>query len=119
MDVKRGNYKTLSILVKDSDGDAVTDLATADEIYFMVKSNKTDADVDAVISVVSAAMTLNSPSTGYITIPLTSAQTTIDPGSYFAALQIDYGATGDMEINLSENGIETSAFIVTQDIVRG
>lgn len=119
MEVKRGNYKTFSILVKDSDGDAVTDLATAIEILFQVKKNKTDLDADAIISVALADMTVDSPSTGYISIPLLTADTLVDVGTYFAGLQINYSASAKIEIALYEDGRETGAFTVLQDTVRG
>ena len=119
MNVKRGNYKRFAIAVKDSAGDVVTDLATADGIVFFVKTNKTDLDADAVITKAKADMDATQLAAGTIDLTLSSTDTDIAPGSYYVGIQIDYGATGNIEIDLLEDGRGATSFTVTQDIVRG
>ena len=119
MHVIKGNYKSFCILLKNSDNEVVTDLSSAVDILFLVKNKKTDADEDAVISKSKDDMSLNDPSTGYIKVSVTSADTSIDPGSYYVGLQVNYSSTEKIEIGLFEDGRETGTFAIIQDVVRG
>lgn len=104
---KRGN--TIPLIfgpVKDQDGVTVPDLATATHLYFMVKEDEDDADLAALISRDETTMTVDSPSTGWITMTaLTPAETIliIDAAKNYIALEIYYSATESYEIDLTEN----------------
>jgi len=119
MKVKRGNEKRFTITIKDTAGDVLTDLADADSILLLVKSNKTDADVDAVISKSDTDMDADQLLLGIVDFTLSSSDTDIAPDSYFVGLQINYSSTRMIEIDLYEDGKGTTNFTVTQDIVRG
>jgi len=119
MKVKRGNYKRFAITIKDSAGSLLTDLASADSILLLVKNSKTDADVDAVITKSKTDMDSGQLALSIVDFTLSSSDTDIAPGNYFVGLQINYTSTSKIEIDLYEGGKGTTAFTVTQDIVRG
>jgi phage-related baseplate assembly protein len=119
MKVKRGNYKRFAITIKDTAGDVLTDLLTADSILFLVKGSKTADDADAVITITDTDMDADQLALGIADFTLSSSDTDIAPGSYFAGLQINYSTTEKIEIDLYEGGKGTTSFTVTQDIVRG
>ena len=47
--VKQGNTAIQDVLIKDRDGNPVTNLDTAEAIKFQVKKNKTDSSASALI----------------------------------------------------------------------
>lgn len=100
--------KTLKLKVgpiKNRDGTVVTNLAAATNIYFMVKEDEDDADVDAIISLTQDNMTVNSPELGWITFndipPSDTANIII--GKNFMGLAIKWSDTDILEINLTED----------------
>ena len=119
MKVKRGNSKRFAITIKDTAGDPLTDLASAEAISLLVKNKRTDADVDAVITVAKTDMDATQLTLSIVDFTLSSSDTDIAPDSYFVGLQINYTSTNKIEIDLYKCGKGTTAFTVTQDIVRG
>jgi len=120
MRVKKENAITIKVLVKDSEGTIISDLATATFVKFMVKETKTTPNAEAIITKsIGDGLTIDDPSTGYIKVVLTSVDTNISIGYYVMAIQIEYSPTNIQEINLSEEGSTTDAFEIYQDIIRG
>jgi hypothetical protein len=113
--VKKGNTTTLEIAVKDANGALRTDLATATEILFMIKSNKTDIDADAIISksLGAAEITVDLPETGYLTLSLSATDTNIAVGTYYAGCEVQW-PTETCELDL-----DNEELVITQDIIRG
>lgn len=117
MIVKKGNTIKLIFAIKDSNGDPVTNLATAVKVKFMVKVNKTDLDSAAVISKsLVDGITVDDPATGDISVILTNSDTDISVGCYFFALQIEY-ASAIYELDSKEDDQITSKFQIIQDII--
>jgi len=121
MKIKIGNSIDILFLIKDSSGVAVNNLATATAIKFMIKSNQTDADLAAKISkTLGSGITINTPNTGNVKVSLTSANTTLPAGKYFAALQIEWtGIVQEVDIKETTDelvNINTIDFV--QDIIR-
>ncbi len=114
MNIKKGNSVTLTIPITDTDGVAITDLASTTDIYFQVKINKSDVDNLAVINKTKADMTINDPITGTLKIILTSTDTDIPVGNYYFALELEYSASNKNEIDF-----DSDIFIVEQDTIRG
>jgi len=106
MQLKRGNSVTISVLVKDSNGVIVSDLASATEVIFVMKINKTDTDENAVVmKTLATGITVDDPSTGYVKIPLTSTDMNIVAKNYFLAVQIIYFTNNKIEINIRDSEI--------------
>lgn len=119
MDIKKGNSVTLRVAAQDIDGNIITNLSTATVVKYMVKKNKTDADIDAEISKnLGSGITVDTPVTGTIEIILTSDDTDIDIGNYYQALQIEYSSTDKQEINIKEGNCTINSLTIIQDIVR-
>ena len=120
MDLKRGNYATLQITVRDSSGALVTNLATATEVYFMIKENWDDTNASALVSKsLSDGVSVDTPSTGIVTVLIETPDTaSIDPGTYYMALQIEYSADNQQEPNLVENSTVINKITLTEDIIR-
>lgn len=77
-DISRG---TTRFIILNIQLDGVSEDLTADTINFLVKTNKTDANSDAVINVDADVIT--SGSTGTAIISLSVADTDIPFGNYF------------------------------------
>ena len=115
MNIKKGNSATLTVAVRDGNKELIDNLSSATAILFMVKTSKTDPDIDAIISKsVGAGVTVDDPSTGYVKIELLPTDTDQTINSYYMALQIEWGAASHYEIDLSDE-----TFVITQDIIRG
>lgn len=116
------NAKTYNITVKDDDGVVVTDLATATDIIFVMKTKKTDADLDSkLIKVLTdPELTINDPETGDIKIVCTSDDLDI-LGSVFVACQINYPLDRNIEVKLSDKNTdeEVKQIEFVQDVIRG
>ncbi len=120
MQIKRGNAYSIPIPVKDSDGAAITNLASCTDIIFTLKKKQTDTDDDAALKKLKADMVVDTPATGTLTINLTSVDTLINKGKYFMGLQLNYSDTNKLEINLADtNGNKLNTITVLQDTVRG
>ena len=113
MNLLRGNTVTLKVGIKDQTRTLLTNLATCTEIRFMVKADKTDLDGAALISkLIADGITVDSPSTGYVRIPLSSADMSIAVGSYYMGIQLEYAGPIKQEVTLSDE-----TFVVTQDMI--
>ena len=113
MNFLRGNDVTLRVGIKDQSRTLLTNLATCTEIRFMVKADKTDLDGAALISkLIADGITVDSPSTGYIRIPLSSADMSIPVASYYMGVQLEYAGPVKQEIVLSDE-----TFVITQDMI--
>ena len=117
--VKKGNKSVRDMLIKDKDGNTVTNLADATEIKFQIKKNKTDA-VALVEKTVGAGIWVNTPSSGYLRITLLPVDTgtTLNKGDYYMALQIKWSATDIYEVRIKIVGIVSENFRIIQDIIQ-
>lgn len=121
--ITKQNSVTLNALVT-SDGVKLTQaqLDAATSIEFMVKVNKTDADVDAVIS--------KSVGSGITTLPdgaaidpnleivLTRTDTDIAAATYFVGLQVIFSPTTGQEAVLKIDSLQFQQLQITQDVIR-
>jgi hypothetical protein len=101
----------------DSSGDLITNLATAEEIIFVIKENKTDDDGESLLffDKSSGNIVVDTPSIGCITITADIDDvSSIAVGKYYKSLQID-----KTEVILTENGKVDDRITITQDIIRG
>lgn len=114
--VKKGNMSIQDMLVKDRDGNAVTNLASASTIKFQVKESKT-ATVKKIEKTKGAGITVDTPSEGYLRITLTPTDTALDVQRYVMALEIDWGSSQVYEVRIFIDNHETDEFIVEQDAV--
>ena len=113
MNVMKGNATSIYLDLKGN-GVSLTNLADTTDIIFLVKTDKTDVDASALITKNKTDMTIDSPTTGELVIPLTSADTDITVGNYYYGLQLVYSATNQIEISLKND-----IFSIIQDTVRG
>lgn len=114
--VKKGNTSVQEILIKDKDGNNVTNLAAASWIKFQVKETKT-TDAWLIEKTMADGIAVDDPSEGYLKITLEPADTNIDPQLYVMALEIKWTDTVLYEVTLVANGEETEVFEIEQDIV--
>lgn len=119
MNLKKGNTKTFIFKIKDSDEYLLTHLSEAIAIKFMVKKNKDDLDVNAIISKnLTNGISINVPSTGYITVVVNSTDANVDTGKYWVGLQIEFSSTNKVEVDLKENKQIIDTIDINQDIIR-
>ena len=106
--------------VVDQDGNIVTNLATASNIYYMIKRKKTDADIDALVTKsVGSGVTVNSPIIGTLSIQINSPDTaSIVPATYYHAIQIVYTPNNKQELYLYENGKQNDTITFIQDVIK-
>jgi len=116
--VKKGNKSVRDMLIKDKDGNSVSNLADATEIKFQIKKKKTDAAL--VEKTVGVGIEVNEPDTGYLRITLLPVDTgtTLNKGDYYMALQIKWSATDIYEVRIKIAGIVSNNFKVMQDIIQ-
>jgi len=123
IEVKKGNAIALDILCKDAAGVALTNLATATEVYIMLKESLTDVDADAVINknLTAGTVSVDSPSAGYITATLTSEDTEdLEVQTYWLCAQIEYSDANKQELDLQDsNEYVLTKIKITQDGIRG
>jgi hypothetical protein len=122
MQLKRGNSVNLKILVKDSLGNIIENLALATAVKFVMKINKSDDDAHAVVSKnLTNGIVVDYPSIGYISISLTSTDMTINPINYFWGVQITWSPTNVVEIDIKDVDVTNvnplEAVSVTENIV--
>jgi hypothetical protein len=114
--VKQGNTAVQDVLISDKDGNAVQDLADAEEIKFQVKEKSSDTEAK-ITKTKGDGIEVNTPSTGYLRITLKPSDTEIEVKKYIMGLQIKWSADKVYEIDLSVDGVATSAFNIEQDVV--
>jgi len=120
MRIKKGNYIIFQIGIKDQDGEYITDLNTAIEIRYMIKENKLDSNIEALVNktMTSGDILINTPEIGFIQITLKSGDTeSIQAGMKYHSSQIEYSTDDIKEIWLnSDNG--TDKIELYQDVIR-
>ena len=121
LQIKKANSANLVFTILDNSDtpQVVQNLASASEILFMMKTNKTDTDVSAVVSrsLTSLELTRNDPSVGDITVPLSITDTDQTIAKYFTALQIEFNGVHH-EVDLTVNGSSIDQIEIIQDIIR-
>ena len=118
LSIKKGNKKIWTVEIKDSNGDIVTNLSTASEIFYMIKSNREDLDSSALVTktMTGGHIAVDTPSSGSLQITVNSTDTEdIDPGTYYHAVEIQYAADNRQEVDLST----TDVLKIIQDVIRG
>lgn len=109
---------TLVFPVKDTDGNLITNLATATAIKFMVKDSRDDLDIAALISKsLGSGVTANSPTVGYITVQLDATDTSAVVGIKYFGVQIEYSATNIKELFVKYNGQTTNQIEFVQGVI--
>jgi len=115
--VKRGNTSVQDVLVKDKDGNLITDLADAQTIVFQVKEKKPNT-TPKITKTKGDGIQVNIPSTGYLRITLLPSETNLTVKKYFMGLEIKWSADVIYETIIEINGIETDVFRIRQDVVK-
>lgn len=116
--VKKGNTSVQEILIKDRDGNNVTNLADATHIKFQVKETKTTTTVlIEKTKEVGGGIAVDTPSEGYLQITLNPTDTDPAPKKYYMGLEIKWSDTVLYEVTMMADGEETDVFEVEQDIV--
>jgi hypothetical protein len=113
--IKKGNIKVEDIPVYDKDGDLITNLATATDGRFDIKSQETGAVL--VSKTIGAGIDIDTPVVGYIRLTLTPTDTDQTPGYYYMGLQFMWGANDVRECYIKIEDIVTEKLKITQDIV--
>lgn len=118
MQLKRGNKADLQFIVKDTDGNIVSNLATATDIVFVLKINKTDIDDDAVIyKNLADGITIDIPSVGNVIVSMSSVDMNIDARNYFMALKIIYSATNSQEVSIKNLNVQDINYLDSVAVV--
>ena len=120
LELTRGNRARFKYRLK-IDGEDVTNLADATRLVFAFKEDRDDADDDAFIFVTyikgdvppSENIEIDTPDTGWVTVTLSSTNTTIQPGEYFFALQVEWAADDKLEFKYGDGKIK-----VEPDVIR-
>jgi hypothetical protein len=125
--IKRGNTSIQEIPIVDKDGNAVTNLSSAEEIKFEVKESH-DADpfieksADSAFGGIQVDMTQDGAEVGTLMITVlpedTAGSGAPDPGNYVMGLQIKWSATLIWEVILKIDGVETKTFEIEDDVVK-
>ena len=115
--VVKGNTSIQDIPVYDRDGTLVTNLASATEIKFHVKTSNTVTAKTIEVTKTGGGIVVDTPSSGYIRITLTPTLTAITVGTYVMALEITWSATSVYECRIYIDNKETKTFEIEQDIV--
>jgi len=117
--VKKGNKSVRDILIKDKDGNTVTNLSAATEIKFQIKKEKEDvaALVEKTKGVGIEVLTGDDLGELRITLLPDDTGTTLSVGDYFMALQIKWSPTDIYEVNITIDGVKTERLRVRQDII--
>lgn len=115
--VKKGNTSIQDIACYDKDDVLLTDLVSTTAIKFQVKKTKIGSTI--IEKQKGAGLAINTPTQGYIRVTLLPTETDIVPTTYYMALMLIYSATVKYECILKVNNVETSEFIVEQNIING
>lgn len=120
LEIKKGNAAAIEILCYDNSGTALTDLSSTTEITFQVREERDDTSTAIIEKTKTAgAITVNDPSSGYITIALVPADTSsLTVKKYYFAVELTYSATVKYELNVYVDNIKTDIFDLVQDVVR-
>lgn len=115
--VKKGNTVIQDVSILDKDGNAVTNLASAETIKFQVKRKRTDSDTLIAKTKGNGIEVLTGDDLGKLRITLDPEDTEMAVGEYFCGLQIEFDEDTIYEVNLTIDGRETERFKVVQDVV--
>lgn len=116
MKIKRGNDQDLIFTVVDQNNVLRQDLSLVTAAHFVLKRQKTDANINAVVSKsLGSGIAVNDPGKGQIKVSLSSADMQIEAREYYCALQIVLSAK-TYELNLIDNELVIDKICVTQDI---
>jgi hypothetical protein len=113
--IKQGNTASLKFYLTDVDGAAITDLSATTAIKFWIATPSTGVKF---IEVLKTAMTIDSPSTGYLIVPLTAAQTaTLVLPRYFFGLQLEYAGPKIIEVDSHVDNELTNVLVIEKQVV--
>lgn len=113
--VKQQNTSIQVIEVKDRDDDLVTDMGDCTSITFQVKERKSNSVL--ITKTVGAGVSVDDPSTGYLTITLLPTDTDIDDKKYVMALELIWSPTVKYEARLYIDGNETYEFVIEKQTI--
>ena len=114
--VKKGNTSVQDILVKDRDGNNVTNLASATDIKFQVKERKTNSV--KIEKTKGSGIEVDTPTTAYLRITLLPSNTSIARKRYVMGLEITWSANVKYETRIYIDDNETDDFVVEQDTIQ-
>lgn len=118
MKIRAGNTVSLEVACNDQDGTLLTTLATTTEVVMQLKTNKDDTTPALELTKTGAAITIDDPSEGYITVAITSANTQDLEGQYYIAAELRWSdATEEMKL-VDAQGVEFETIIIEPDIVQ-
>jgi hypothetical protein len=88
-DIYQGNDVTWDLTFKDSAGSPID--ITGSTIYFIVKTNQSDTDANAIMAKTITVHT--APASGESQLVLTDTDTNVDAGHYYGEFQFDASDT--------------------------
>jgi hypothetical protein len=123
MQIKKGNLNQLQFgPLRYWDRSLVTNLASVTDVRYLVKIDPDDDDSAALITkrmVGLAGVSIDTPSTGYITVTLAVTDTEIlDTKEYYHGLQVEWPAGNIQEIWMKEDNKDSNIFDLKKDVVR-
>lgn len=126
MEIKYGNKCVLTFTCTDADGDTITDLASASEIYFQIKETKDAEDKFVALTKTDDNIDVNTPSTGKIQVTILPAdwcdrdEIDFEDGEFDAyfGLEIEYADDDIREITITELGTEKETVTILEDVVQ-
>lgn len=113
---KKGNTGIIEMLIRDRNGDVVTNLAAATEATFVVKPTETGTAL-FTLTKTGGDILMDTPSSGYVRITISPTNMTQTPKRYYCALKIQWTPTQIYEVHIYVDDIETEAFRIEQNIV--
>ena len=120
--IKKGNQNIIDVAIRDADGNLITDLNTAVEITYMIKSDPDDDNTSALVTktLTGGGIVIDTPSTGYVRITLEPTDTSsVEAGQWYHGLQINYSSTNIQEIWLkTDQNFDTDRVEIVRDIIR-
>lgn len=125
--IKRGNSVSIEILCLDRNDDIITDLASTGDIDFQVKKRKkqTSPDIRARKAFILppipglSQIAWDTPLLGWVTVILEAADTEVDVGIYFMALELIWNPPLQIyESRILVEGVETDRMEIVQNIIQ-
>jgi hypothetical protein len=117
MKILRGNRRQFSVQVTDKNGDVISNLSSATSVQFEIKTGKTAASALVTKTLGGADLSIDTPTTGYITITLSPTDTSQNVTTYSMGLEIQFGASNVQEIPLMEAYKQSETIEIIQDTV--